>query len=271
MGSWSKELETMIVAARTAGDSLIRDFSRLDVLDVVEKGPSDFVSKADLRSQEIIKNELSVAFPSHDLVLEEGSEKQVASERPRFVVDPLDGTTNFVHGIPHFAVSIGLATGDDVVAGVVLDPVKNELFWASEGEGAWLGERRLTVSRERDLSRSVFGTGIPHRGTAGHAPYLEALARIMPEVAGIRRFGAAALDLAYVAAGRFDAFFDMGLASWDIAAGSLLVREAGGLATRQDGSSLLLDGGNVLASNGAILHRAAIALLAPLHAFSCLR
>jgi myo-inositol-1(or 4)-monophosphatase len=263
-----RELDVMTTAAHKAGRALLEDLARLGELRVVEKNPSDFVSSADLRSQELIRAELAAAFPEYELVLEEGAEPRASTARARFLVDPLDGTTNFLHGIPHFAVSIALEKGGELVAGVVLDPSKNELFWASKGEGAWLGDRRLTVSSERDLSRAVFGTGIPHRGNERHGPYLEALARVMREVAGVRRFGAAALDLSYVAAGRFEAFFDMGLAPWDIAAGAVLVREAGGLVSRQDGAELTLDGGSVLASNGEHLHAVSLALLAPLHASS---
>src|SRR5450432_513374 len=151
----SAEVKIMIGAARAAGESLLRDFAQLETLKVIEKNPSDFVSNADLRSQEMLCDVLAQAYPSHDLVLEEGKSQKHISERDCFLVDPLDGTTNFLHGIPHFAVSLGLAVGGDVVAGVVCDPVKGELFWAEKNRGAWLGERQLRVSRERSLSRSV--------------------------------------------------------------------------------------------------------------------
>lgn len=262
----SAEVEVMIDAARTAGARLLADFARLEQVKVMEKNPGDFVSSADLRSQEVLQARLSAAYPDYDLVLEEGSAPGPASEGPRFLVDPLDGTTNFLHGIPHFAVSIGLATGGTLVAGVVLDPSKGELFWAELGHGAWLGERQLFVSKERALSRSVFGTGIPHHGAHRHDHYLDALGRVASQVAGVRRMGAAALDLAYVAAGRFEAFFELALAPWDIAAGALLVREAGGEVTREDGTTLTLDGGGVLASNSSSLHGIAVELIAPLHA-----
>jgi myo-inositol-1(or 4)-monophosphatase len=262
----SVTVEVMISAARKAGDCLLHDFARLDEQRVVEKNPSDFVSSADFHSQEVLRAELAAGSPDCDLIVEEDDRRHPESARSRFVVDPLDGTTNFLHGIPHFAVSIGLVVGREVVAGVVFDPPKGELFWAEKGRGAWLADRRLCVSSERTLSRSIFGTGIPHHGTARHEEYLKALARVMSELAGVRRLGAAALDLAYVAAGRFEAFFDMGLSAWDVAAGELLVREAGGLVTREDGSEFMLEGGDVLATSGEPLHRTAVDLLAPLHA-----
>jgi myo-inositol-1(or 4)-monophosphatase len=180
-------------------------------------------------------------------------------------VDPLDGTTNFLRGVPHFAVSIALELEGELTAGVVFDPAKNELFWTEKGKGAWLGDARLRVSPEQVLSHAVVGTGVPHHGRGGHVRYLEALARVMPEVAGIRRFGAAALDLAYVAAGRFDGFFELGLASWDVAAGMLLVREAGGKVTKSDGTATDLTSRNVLATCGGPLHTRMVAMLEPLH------
>jgi myo-inositol-1(or 4)-monophosphatase len=259
------ELDVMIRAARAAGEGLKRDFARIEQLKVVEKNPSDFVSSADLCSQATLRAELSAAFPHHDLLLEEGDSSGSHPARSCFLVDPLDGTTNFLHGIPHFAIAIALEAAGQVIAGVVLDPVKDELFWAQQGGGAWLGERRLSVSAESDLSRSVIGTGIPHRGSALHSRYLSALAGIMPRVAGIRRFGSAALDLAYVAAGRFEVFFEGGLAPWDVAAGTLMVREAGGIVTKSNGSVMTLDGADVLAANSAVVHAGAVGLLEPLH------
>jgi myo-inositol-1(or 4)-monophosphatase len=266
----SAVLDVMIRAALRAGESLRADAERPDLIEVREKGASDFVSTADLRSQAIIRAALSEAYPSYGLLLEEGDDR-AAGEEPRFVVDPLDGTTNFLHAIPHFAVSIALdapvraggAGEREVVAGVVLDVMKGELFWAEKGRGAWLGERSLSVSRERDLGRSIVGTGIPHRGRGNHPRFLRALAGVMNDVAGIRRIGAAALDLAYVAAGRFEAFFEMGLSPWDVAAGGLLVTEAGGVVTQTAGKAVHLSG-DVLASANAEVHAALVARLAPL-------
>jgi myo-inositol-1(or 4)-monophosphatase len=259
-------LDVMIEAARAAGEGLMRDFARRNLLDVEEKGTSDFVSSADLRSQEIIVARLSSAYPEHALICEEDTEPgDTRASLGRFVVDPLDGTTNFLRGVPHFAVSIALEIDGASVAGVVFDPAKNELFWAEAGQGAWLGETRLVVSADRALDCAVVGTGIPHAGRSGYDSYLQALGNILPEVAGIRRMGAAALDLAYVAAGRFDGFFERGLAPWDVAAGILLVREAGGSVTQTDGTPLQTSR-NILATPGEPLHGTLVGMLAPLHA-----
>jgi myo-inositol-1(or 4)-monophosphatase len=259
----SDELEVMIRAALLAAEGLKSDLSRLDLIEVREKGASDFVSSADLRSQETLRAVLATAYPDHGLLLEEGDDRTSAGRASRFIADPLDGTTNFLHGIPHFAVSIALEVGGEIVAGTVVDAAKGEIFWAEKGRGAWLGSRRLSVSRETDLGRSIIGTGIPHNGRGDHASYLEALAGVMRDVAGIRRLGSAALDLSYVAAGRFEAFFERGLAPWDVAAGGLLVREAGGVLSRTDGATEHLSG-DVLASSTAPLHASMLRALSPL-------
>ncbi len=268
MGVPTTRLQAILQAAREGGESLMRDFAHREHVSITEKGPSDFVTSADLRSQEIVSSRLRDAFPGYDLVLEEGALRVGVPGAPRLIVDPLDGTTNFLRGIPHFAVSIALEVDGEVVAGAVFDPAKGELFHAELGRGAWLGSERLSVRTEEALSRAVVGTGVPHRGGEGHASYLAALARIMPEVAGIRRLGAAALDLAYVAAGRFDAFFERGLAPWDVAAGTLLVREAGGVVSKSDGGQATLAARDVLATSGAALHGSFVAMLAPLHGTS---
>jgi myo-inositol-1(or 4)-monophosphatase len=265
MAPHTRRLEVIVSAARAAGESLMRDFAHPERVRVQEKGPSDFVSSADLRSQEVACRYLLAAYPDHDVLVEEDSAQGPSGNSARFIVDPLDGTTNFLRGIPHFAVSIALEIEGEVVAGAVFDPAKNELFCAEAGLGGWLGTAPLAVSRERMLSRTVVGTGVPHHGSRGHAEYLAALARVMPAVAGIRRLGAAALDLAYVAAGRFDAFFERGLAPWDVAAGSLLVREAGGAVTKSDGAAMALTDRDVLATSGEPLHGTMVAMLAPLH------
>jgi len=265
------EVMHIIEAARAAGLGLMADFARLGdgSVQVQEKGPSDFVSSADLRSQETLQAALSRSFPGHEILTEEGAHEAENIARTRLIVDPLDGTTNFLRGVPHFAISIALEVGGVVTAGVVLDVPKGELFWAAKGHGAWLGdglrEKRLAVSNERDLGRVVVGTGIPHRGRGEHASYLESLARVMREVAGVRRFGAAALDLAYVAAGRMDAFFELGLAPWDVAAGTLLVEEAGGKVTRCDGERTGLTSRDVLATSGEPLHAQIVGMLLPMH------
>lgn len=261
----SDVLDAMTRAAHLAGDSLRRDVQRLDTIEIREKKASDFVSSADLRSQAIIRAELTAAFPDHGLLLEEGDDRAAVQGR-RFIVDPLDGTTNFLHGIPHFAVCIALEDSGEIVSGLVLDVMRGELFVAEKGRGAWLGDRRLSVSRETDLKRAIVSTGIPHRGRGDHEPFLESLRQVMLEVAGVRRLGAAALDLAYVAAGRCEAFFETGLAPWDVAAGSLLVREAGGVVSQTDGRVVHLSG-DVLASSSEHVHASMLPWVAPLQAF----
>jgi myo-inositol-1(or 4)-monophosphatase len=267
MTGCSDELAVMLRAADGAAQLLRDQFARPERLRVDEKSASDFVSSADLRSQEIIRRALSGAYPAYAQLLEEGTSDGPAAPPggPRFIVDPLDGTTNFLHGIPHFAVSIALEKDGEVAAGVVHDVAKGEIFACEKGQGAWLGTRRIRGSPERQLSRSVVGTGIPHHGKPHHRRYVTALAAIMPAVAGVRRMGSAALDLAYVAAGRFEAFFELGLAPWDVAAGTLLVREAGGIVTGVDGRPTGIDSGDILASSSTSLHRNMVDWLAPLH------
>lgn len=262
----SAELEAMIHAAEKAARRLVADCARDDVT-VEEKGPADFVSSADLASQDILERELGDAFPDHELVLEEGGSAGRSNGQPRLLVDPLDGTTNFLHRIPHFAVSIGLEVDREVVAGVVLNAATGELFYAHRGAGAWVGgavPRRLRVTTSQTLANAMVGTGIPHRGRGESTAYLAALSGVMEEAAGIRRFGSAALDLAYVAAGRFDAFFERGLMPWDVAAGSLLVTEAGGVVCRTDGSEARLDARDILAACSESVRDAMIQKLAPL-------
>ena len=262
----SDELATMLRAADGAAQLLRDQFARPEHVRVDEKAAGDFVSSADLRSQEIIRGVLSGAYPTYLQLLEEGhGDRDAPSGAPRFIVDPLDGTTNFLHGIPHFAVSIALEKDGELAAGVVHDVAKGEIFSCEKGKGAWLGTRRLHGSPARALSRSVVGTGIPHRGRPNHEPYVAALAAIMSGVAGVRRMGSAALDLAYVAAGRFDAFFELGLAPWDVAAGTLLVREAGGIVTGVDGRPVGIDSGEMLAASSEPLHRTIVGCLTPLH------
>jgi myo-inositol-1(or 4)-monophosphatase len=245
-----------MIAAAEAGAAILRDrFQRLAELTVTEKGPSDFVSAADLASEEAIKRMISAAVPGARFQAEETREGRVATG-PRFIVDPLDGTTNFLHGIPHFAVSIAYWDDSGAVAGVVLDPTKNEMFHAERGAGAFLrtssGERRLHGSPHTALTECVVHTGVPHRGRGDHERYLEQLACVMKEVAGIRRLGAAALDFAYVAAGRGEAFFEKDLQPWDMAAGMLLVREAGGVVTDFFGRDDMMENTQVVVAMPAV-------------------
>ena len=250
----------MVTAARLAGAGLMRRFHARHELEVELKGPADFVSEADRESERTLARGLLGAYPRYGFVAEE-SAPTAPGASSRFVVDPLDGTTNFLHGLPHFAVAVALEREGELVAGLVLDPCLDELFVAERGRGAWLGRQRLHVSEDRDLSRALVGTGIPHANAPSrHRAALAMLRAVMPEVAGIRRLSAAALDLAYIAAGRFEAFYERGLARWDMAAGALLVREAGGRVTDLRGGPSFLAAGEVLATNGR-LHARMLKLL----------
>ncbi len=249
----------MIDASRAGADVLREGFSRLPSIAVRDKGPADFVSQADLRSEAVIKETLLAFDPQAKFQAEETEADRVV-RGPRFIIDPLDGTTNFLRGIPHFAVTIAYADDTGVVAGVVLDPLRDELFWADRGAGAFLGERRLAVSTRTSLEDAVIHTGVPHRGRGDHDAYLAQLRRVMAQVAGVRRLGAAALDFAYVAAGRGDGFFEFGLAPWDVAAGVLLVQEAGGRVTDLSGGDAVAERREVVAA-AAQVHAPLLAAL----------
>ncbi|MEZ2127989.1 MULTISPECIES: inositol monophosphatase family protein [unclassified Sinorhizobium] len=248
-------LNVMVQAALKAGKSLGRDFGEVQNLQVSVKGPGDFVSNADRKAEKIVKDELLKARPTYGFIGEESEEIKGTDGAHRWIVDPLDGTTNFLHGIPQFAVSIALERSGEIVAAVVFNPATDELYTAERGGGAFLNDRRLRVASRRVLSDAVIGCGIPHLGGGNHGKFLVELRHVMGEVAGVRRMGSAALDLAYVAAGRFDGFWENGLSPWDMAAGILLIREAGGYATDWDGGASLLDSGAVIAGNEHI-HKA---------------
>ena len=248
-------INVLTMAAKKAARGLVRDFGEVEQLQVSRKGPADFVSVADKRAEKILIEELSKARPGYGFLLEETGTIEGKDNRRRWIVDPLDGTTNFLHGIPHFAISIALEEDGKITAGIVYQPITDELFWSEIGNGTYLDNQRLRVSGRRDLIQSVVATGIPFagRGTAAdQSRFLSEMATIMPEVAGIRRFGAASLDLAYVAAGRYDGFWESGLEPWDIAAGILLVREAGGTATEFNGRTDMLKSGEILATNTSL-------------------
>lgn len=230
----SPTVTVMMDAARAAGRRLIRDFGEVENLQVSRKGPSDFVSAADKKAEEIIRKSLEKTRPGYGFLLEEGGEVQGSDKTHRFIIDPLDGTLNFLHGIPHFSVSIGLERDGKLRAGVVFDPMRNECFWAEEGQGAWLDNKRLRVGARRKLSEAVVTTGIPQLGKNGAEKFIDELVRVRAEVSAVRRFGSAALDLAWVAAGRFDGFWERDLQLWDIAAGFVLVQEAGGMTIGLD-------------------------------------
>jgi myo-inositol-1(or 4)-monophosphatase len=242
-------LNVMSAAARKAARVLVRDFGEVEQLQVSRKGPADFVTIADTKSEKILRTELSKARPEFGLLLEEGGEIKGTDPQHRWVVDPLDGTLNFLHGIPHFAISIALERAGEIVAGLIYDPLRDEMFFAEKGTGAFMNDRRLRVSGRTRLVDSLLATSIPFHGRAHHPAYLQMLAAVVDTTAGVRRFGAAALDLAWVAAGRYDAFWETGLHPWDIAAGILIVREAGGYVSEVEGGHNMLQTGSVLAAN----------------------
>ena len=255
-------IRVMEKAARKAGGRLRRDFGEVEHLQVSRKGPADFVSKADQVSERTLYDELLAARPGWGFVLEEGGVIPGEEGQPRWIIDPLDGTSNFLHGIPHFAISIaaqepkldGSGWGD-VIAGVVYQPITDETFWAEKTRGAWLQDKRLRVSARRGLGEALIATGIPYGGRGDFAEWARIFGAIGPQVAGIRRFGAASLDLAWVAAGRFDGFWETDLADWDTAAGCLIVREAGGFVSDFRGRSMPIHAKQVLAANDALHSR----------------
>jgi myo-inositol-1(or 4)-monophosphatase len=248
----SANLNVMIKAARRAGRSLAKDFREVENLQVSRKGAGDFVSKADLSAEKIIKEDLMDARPTYGWLAEEGGADEGADPTRRWIVDPLDGTTNFLHGLPHWAVSIALEHKGQIVAGVIYDPTKDEMFVAEKGAGAWMNDQRLRVSSRHSMIESLFATGIPFGGRADLPETIKDVAKIAPSVAGIRRFGAAALDLAYVAAGRYEGFWERRLNSWDMAAGLVIVREAGGFIEPLNPKGDIFADGEVICANEAI-------------------
>ncbi|KHA51673.1 inositol monophosphatase family protein [Sulfitobacter geojensis] len=245
----SANLNIMIKAARKAGRALTKDFREVEQLQVSVKGAGDFVSKADIAAEQIIKSELMNARPTYGWLAEEGGEEEGVDPTRRWIVDPLDGTTNFLHGLPHWAVSIALEHKGQIVAGVVFDPTKDELFFAEKGAGAWMNESRIRASGRHRMIESIFATGLPFGGRSDLPQTLQELARLMPVCAGVRRWGAASLDLAYVAAGRYDGFWERRLHAWDLAAGSLIVREAGGLVEPLDEGRDIVGHGQIICAN----------------------
>ena len=255
-------INVMARAAERAGRAMLRDFGEVEQLQVSRKGPADFVSSADRRAEDILRTDLAKARPGIGFLLEEGGTvPATAGDDRRWIIDPLDGTTNFLHGIPHFAVSVALEQAGQIVAGVVYNPAVDDLYWAERGQGAYLNDRRLRVSARTALADALIATGVPFTGHGDADQFLRELEAVMGQVAGIRRFGAAALDLAYVAAGRYDAFWEHDLCPWDIAAGLLLVQEAGGFVSEVAGGRRPLETGSLLASN-TVLHTHLARLLA---------
>ncbi len=248
----SANLNIMIKAARKAGRALVKDFREVENLQVSVKGAGDFVTKADIGAEKIIKDDLMGARPTYGWLAEEGGEEEGQDPTRRWIVDPLDGTTNFLHGLPHWAVSIALEHKGEIVAGVVFDPAKDEMFFAEKGTGAWMNESRLRVSGRHRMIESIFATGLPFGGRADLPETLKDLGRLLPVCAGVRRWGAASLDLAYVASGRYDGFWERRLKPWDVAAGVLIVKEAGGLVEAIRPERNILQHGEIICSNEPI-------------------
>lgn len=254
-------MNVMTAAARKAARSLIRDFGEIAELQVSKKGTADFVTTADHRAEKILFEELSKARPGYGFLMEESGEVEGSDSTHRWIVDPLDGTRNFLHSLPLFAISIALEREGVLVAGLIYNPIADELFVAEKGQGAWLNNHRLRVAQRGTLVESMVGCGIPHLGKAKtHGKFKAELAEVMAHVSAVRRLGAASLDLAYVAAGRYDAFWERNLQPWDIAAGIVLIREAGGFVTDMNGAAHMLDEGSICAGNEK-LHGALLGLL----------
>ena len=256
-------MNVMTAAAIKAGRGLKRDFGEVENLVVSLKGPGDFVSAADRKAEKVIFEELSRARPGYGFLMEEAGAVEGADKAHRWIVDPLDGTTNFLHGLPLFAISIALEREGALVAGLVYNPATDDMYVAERGQGAWHNNRRLRVTPRREMSEALIGCGVPHLGRAKEHPRFKAeLAGVMARALNVRRLGAAALDLAFVAAGRLDAFWERGLNAWDVAAGIVLVREAGGYVSEIEGGDAMLTSGSICAGNEAILQALRALLLA---------
>ena len=242
-------LNVMTAAARKAARGLVRDFGEIENLQVSKKGTGDFVSNADRKAEQTLVRELTKARPRFGFLLEEGGEIEGADTSNRWIIDPLDGTSNFLHGIPHFSISIALERDGEPAAGVIYEPVSDQMFVAENGKGAFLNNRRIRVSARKKFEESLFATGIPFVGKSDHDRFLGQLKAVMEVSSGVRRFGSAALDLAYVAAGRYEGFWEIGLLPWDLAAGIVLVREAGGFVTDVAGGDKMMATGEIIAAN----------------------
>ncbi len=253
-------MTVMTDAVMKASRSLKRDFGEVENLQVSRKGPGDFVSAADRRAEQIVREALQKARPDYGLVMEEGGVIEGSDKTHRWHIDPLDGTTNFLHGLPQFSISVGLEREGQPVAGVIYNPATDEMFIAEKGKGAYLNNRRIRVAARSDMADALVGCGLPHIGRGDHALFLRETAAVMARVGGMRRFGSAALDIAYVACGRLDIFWERGLNSWDMAAGLILLREAGGFVSDADGGSDPL-GKQSIACGNEVLHRELVRLL----------
>jgi myo-inositol-1(or 4)-monophosphatase len=242
-------INVMIEAVRKGARAIARDFGEIENLQVSRKGPADFVTLTDKKVEKIIRDELEKNRPGYSFLMEESGAVEGSDKTHRWILDPIDGTSNFMHGIPHFAISLALERDGELVAGIVYSPIVDELFWAEKGKGAFVNDKRIRVAARRELSDCIITMGIPHLGRGEQARHLREISILMPQVAGLRRFGSAALDLAYVAAGRCDGFYEHGLSPWDMAAGILLVREAGGFTTNADGGKDIYNTGSIAAGN----------------------
>ena len=256
-------INVMVKAARRAGRSLKRDLGEIENLQVSLKGPANFVSLADKRAEEMLYEDLAKARPGYGFIGEEGGSREGADKSHTWIVDPLDGTTNFLHAIPHFAINIGLQRDGAIVAAVTFNPISNELFWAEKGKGAFLNDRRLRVSQRKTLDEALIGTGNPFLGRPGHGQFLKEVHQIGQRVAGLRRFGAASLDMAFVAAGRLDGYWERNLQPWDMAAGQIMVRESGGLVSGIAGDDDPLITRSVICGN-EFVHAELVKILKPL-------
>ncbi len=252
MSTPSALVKVMIDAVRKAARGLTRDFGEVAELQVSKKGPGDFVSAADLKAEQVLFEALTAARPGYGFLGEERGLIEGTDKTHTWIADPLDGTTNFLHSIPHFAVTIALEREGTIVAGVTFNPITNELYWAERGRGCFLNDKRLRVAARREIGETVLATGIPFLGKPGHAAFLKELHQIAPRVSGVRRFGSASLDLAYVAAGRFDGYWERGLGRWDMAAGVLFITEAGGVVSDCDGGESPLDTGTICVANSEL-------------------
>ena len=256
-------LNVMIKAARKAARTLKRDFGEVEHLQVSMKGPANFVTAADKRAEEMLYTDLTKARPGYGFIGEEGGAREGADKSHTWIVDPLDGTTNFLHGIPHFAISIGLQREGTMIAGLIYNPANDDLYIAERGKGAFLNDQRLRVAGRRQLNECVIACGLPHIGRGDHELSRREMTELQPRVAGLRRFGSAALDMAFVAAGRFDGYWERNLQPWDLAAGIIMIREAGGAVGDIHGSDDLLKTGNVVCGN-EFVHRELVKILKPL-------
>jgi len=247
--AYSPLMNVMVGAARKAARSLKRDFGEVENLQVSVKGPGNFVTAADRRAEETLRAELAKARPGYSFLGEESGRTEGSDKTHTWIVDPLDGTSNFLHGLPHFAISIGLEREGTIVAGLVYNPITDELFTAERGKGAFVNDKRLRVAGRKRLAEAVVACGLPHYGRGDIELSRRELAAVQEKVAGLRRFGSAALDLAFIAAGRFDIYWERNLSPWDIAAGVILVREAGGFVTDADGTDAMMTNGHIVAGN----------------------